>query len=99
MNGLHFTMPIADFKKTDEYIEWRTEINNIYSEKINLLKEDLQEAYLERTRKELPDYSIFMAIAEDIGYDATGKKTATNELEWISEELTNFINHIESTEL
>ena len=46
-----------------------------------------------------PDYSIFMAIAEDIGYDATGKKTATNELEWISEELTNFINHIEITEL
>jgi type I restriction enzyme M protein len=99
MKGLHFTMPIAEFKKTDEYIEWRTEINNIYSEKINLLKEDLQEAYIERTRKELPDYSIFMAIAEDIGYDATGKKTATNELEWISEELTNFINHIESTEL
>ena len=40
-----------------------------------------------------------MAIAEDIGYDATGKKTATNELEWISEELTKFINHIETTEV
>lgn len=99
MKGLHFTMPIAEFKKTDEYIEWRNEINNIYNEKINLLKEELQEAYLERTRKELPDYSIFMAIAEDIGYDATGKKTATNELEWISEELTKFINHIETAEL
>ena len=49
-----------------------------------------------QSRDELPDYSIFMAIAEDIGYDATGKSTHTNELEWIGEELTNFINHIES---
>ena len=99
MKGLHYTMPIAEFKKTDEYIEWKNNINNIYAEKISLLKEELQEAYLERTRKELPDYSIFMAIAEDIGYDETGKKTATNELEWISEELTKFINHIETTEV
>ncbi|OFX89771.1 MAG: N-6 DNA methylase [Bacteroidetes bacterium GWF2_33_16] len=96
MDGLNFTMPLAEFKKTDEYIEWRDSINAKYNEKINLLKEELQEAYIEKSRKELPDYSIFMAIAEDIGYDATGKVTETNELEWISVELTNFINHIES---
>jgi len=96
MNGLHFTMPLAEFKKTDEYKDWRNEINSKYSDKINLLKEELQEAFLEKSRQELPDYSIFMAIAEDIGYDATGKATQTNELEWIGEELTNFINHIES---
>ena len=99
MKGLNFTMPINEFKKTEEYLEWRNGINGKYSEKINLLKEELQEAYLQKSRKELPDYSIFMAIAEDIGYDATGKKTATNELEWISEELTNFINDIETAEL
>lgn len=27
------------------------------------------------------DYYIFMAIAEDIGYDAVGKETGKNELE------------------
>lgn len=96
MNGLHFTMSLAEFKKTDEYKDWRNEINSKYSEKINLLKEELQEAFLEKSRQELPDYSIFMAIAEDIGYDATGKATQINELEWIGEELTNFINHLES---
>lgn len=96
MKGLHFTMSLAEFKKTDEYKDWRKEINTKYSDKINLLKEELQEAFLEKSRQELPDYSIFMAIAEDIGYDATGKATQTNELEWIGEELTNFINHIES---
>jgi len=96
MSGLHFTMPLAEFKKTDEYKDWRNEVNSKYSEKINLLKEELQDAFLDKSRQELPDYSIFMAIAEDIGYDATGKATQTNELEWIGEELTNFINHIES---
>ncbi|MBO0324048.1 N-6 DNA methylase [Muricauda sp. CAU 1633] len=96
MKGLHFTMPFSEFKKTEEYKEWRSSINSKYSEKINLFKEELQDAYLEKSRAKLPDYSIFMAIAEDIGYDATGKATQVNELNWIGKELTNFINHIES---
>ena len=40
-----------------------------------------------------------MAIAQEIGYDATGKPTATNELDTISEELTKFINAIGRDEL
>jgi type I restriction enzyme M protein len=96
MKGLNFSMSLTELKKTEEYLEWRSSVNSKYSEKINLLKEELQEAYLEKSRKELPDYSIFMAIAEDIGYDATGKKTAINELEQISEELSYFINQIEN---
>jgi type I restriction enzyme M protein len=32
-----------------------------------------------------------MAIAEEIGYDATGKKTGNNELDVIGEELKKFI--------
>lgn len=36
-----------------------------------------------------------MAIAEDIGYDATGKETKRNELPAISKELAKFINAIE----
>ena len=37
-----------------------------------------------------------MAIAEEIGYDATGKKTAVNELEVIGKELERFIKFIEN---
>ena len=36
-----------------------------------------------------------MAIAENIGYDATGKKTSINELDVIGEELKKFIAEIE----
>ena len=35
-----------------------------------------------------------MAIADDIGYDATGKPTGNNELEVIETELKRFIAHI-----
>ena len=36
-----------------------------------------------------------MAIAEDIGYDATGRETGNNELELIETELTRFINNLD----
>jgi len=39
-----------------------------------------------------------MAIAEDIGYDATGRNTSINELEVIGQELRRFIQNIEKTE-
>lgn len=51
--------------------------------------------YLEQYKHILNDYPIFMAIAEDIGYDATGKETKGNELPAISEELVKFIKAIE----
>jgi type I restriction enzyme M protein len=37
-----------------------------------------------------------MAIAEKIGYDATGKEIPVNELNEIGEELKQFINQIEN---
>jgi type I restriction enzyme M protein len=51
--------------------------------------------FFARRRRDLPDYEIFMAIAEDIGYDATGRETKTNELEPIAKELSRFIHAIE----
>jgi type I restriction enzyme M protein len=36
-----------------------------------------------------------MAIAEDIGYDATGRPTGGNELDTVAAELSRFIQHIE----
>ncbi|QTO27125.1 MULTISPECIES: N-6 DNA methylase [unclassified Bacteroides] len=69
----------------------KAEINNWYNEEITSLKEMLQEKYDIAKRERLPDYPIFMAIAEDIGYDATGKPTAANELDYIAQELSKFI--------
>ena len=39
-----------------------------------------------------PDEDIFMAIADDIGFDATGKPTKVNELDEIGVELAKFIS-------
>jgi len=85
-------------EKTDAFKEWKALIGAEYSQKINELKEELTDKYFERKQKELVDYTIFMAIAEDIGYDATGRSTGNNELEIIGQELKFFFEHIEKTE-
>jgi restriction endonuclease S subunit len=56
----------------------------------------LSDQYGEEKQKVIEDYPIFMAIAEDIGYDATGKSTNNNELDFIGRELARFIESIES---
>ena len=78
-------------KQTDEYKSWNASMLEEYAAKIDELKTNLTELYLQAKQNKLPDYPIFMAIAEEIGYDATGKKTATNELDVIGEELKKFI--------
>ena len=44
------------------------------------------------------DQAYSYAVAEDIGYDATGRNTNNNELIEISKELAKFIVHINETE-
>ena len=78
----------------------KKEIQEEYTEKVNALKEELQEAYTTDKQNKLPDYPIFMAIAEDIGYDATGKETTKeHDLKIIAEELSRFIKEIENNNL
>lgn len=99
--GFENSIGITDKKKiedTDEFKDWKNQINAEYANKINELKEKLIEKYLEQKLIMIIDYQIFMAIAEDIGYDATGKKTGNNELDIIEQELKKFIEHIEITE-
>ena len=81
--------------QSEPYKEWKKGVNAKYKEKIDILKETLSEKYLEEKQKSLDDYPIFMAIAEDIGYDATGKPTSKNELDTIGKELARFIETIE----
>jgi len=83
----------------EAYKEWKKEVAAEYNEQIDALKEALTEQYAEEKQQMLDDYPILMAIAENIGYDATGKPTNTNELDFISEELARFIEAIDQGEV
>jgi type I restriction-modification system DNA methylase subunit len=85
-------------KQTESYKDWAKEITERFAAKVEELRYRLSEIYEERRRKGLPDYDIFMAIAEDIGYDATGRETKTNDLEVIAVELEQFIEAVEEGE-
>ena len=85
--------------QSESYKEWKKSVNAEYQEKIDALKENLKGQYLEQKQKTLDDYPILMAIAEDIGYDATGKPTNNNELDFIGNELARFIEAIEKGEV
>ena len=74
----------------------RQSVIDDYDERIEKVKELLMESYEEHYKNELTNYPIFMAIAEDIGFDATGKETGNNELITISKELNKFIESIEN---
>ena len=92
--------PKASKKEISEIIQDdKTAIQTAFTDKVNLLKEELTEKYFLAKQTTLDDYPIFMAIAEDIGYDATGRSTNNNELVEIGKELANFISHINKTEL
>jgi len=87
---------IAAHKDSDAYKDWQQTTNDDYNERIANLRETLEDDFLAKVKQQLDDYPIFMAIAEDIGYDATGRPTATNELETVASELAKFLEHIES---
>ena len=82
---------ITAARQTSEYKSWNSALLADYAAKIDGLKSRLSDEYQSAKQHELSDYPIFMAIAEEIGYDATGKKTAVNELDIISGELKKFI--------
>jgi len=78
--------------------EDKAKLQQAFADKANLLKEELNEKYFTAKQSALDDYPIFMAIAEDIGYDATGRSTNNNELIEIGKELSKFISHINEME-
>src|SRR5205085_4115334 len=73
--------PKANKKEITEVIQTdKSSAQSKFTDKVNLLKEELVEKYYLAKQTLLDDYPIFMAIAEDIGYDATGRNTNNNEL-------------------
>lgn len=89
---------IVAHKETGTYKDWQQATGDDYNERIAILRETMEDDFLARVKAELDDYPIFMAIAENIGYDATGRPTATNELETVAGELARFLAHIERGE-
>jgi type I restriction enzyme M protein len=91
--------PKANKKEITEIIQAdKSTVQSAFTDKVNLFKEELTEKYVAAKQTALDNYPIFMAIAEDIGYDATGRNTNNNELTEIGIELAKFITHINKTE-
>lgn len=89
----------AKYKKgSDELKNAKAEVSKEYKAKTDYIKDKMKDYYKESKEEALKkyDYDIFMAIAEDIGYDATGKETGNNELNFISEKLGEFIKSIDN---
>lgn len=87
-----------NIEKADHLKLQKQDLTDEFNEKIENVKELLTEKYNEEHKEKLLNYPIFMAIAENIGYDASGKETDINELEDISKELARFIEAIENGE-
>lgn len=83
-------------KGSEELKEAKAELSKEYIDKLSNLKDEMRELYKNTKEEALKkyDYDIFMAIAEDIGYDAIGKETGKNELEYITKELKKFIESL-----
>ncbi len=76
--------------------EWESEIKAGYKEQIDVVKEEWENKNVEDIRewvRENANHPIFMAIAERIGYDATGRKDDVNDLNTICEEYHKFIEN------
>ncbi len=89
------TLSAKERKANRAYAAAAKEISDGIAERLEVLRYRLEETFEKRRRKDLPDYEIFMAIAENIGYDATGRDTEINDLESIAKELTRFIDAVE----
>jgi type I restriction enzyme M protein len=81
---------------TEAYAAWQQATTDDYNERIANLREALEDDFLAKVKTQVEDYPIFMAIAEDIGYDATGRPTAQNELDTVTRELARFLEQLEA---
>lgn len=87
-----------ELKNDESYEAWRKDVLAHFREERADVRFELKKVYEERKGKEVHDYDVFMAIAKKIGYDATGSKIETNELNTITPELRRFIQQIEKNQ-
>jgi type I restriction-modification system DNA methylase subunit len=82
----------VEIEATLAYQAWKKEVSDGYAEEVDELKVTAIEAYETALQNSQVDYEVFMAIAEDIGYDATGKSTKVNDLDEISNRFVKFLS-------
>ena len=82
------TVNCAEF----EYKVEADQIAAVAEKAVAELRDKLDSEYKAAAAASFPDEDIFMAIADDIGFDATGKPTKVNELDAIGAELAKFIS-------
>ena len=73
--------------------EWEAQIKDEYKERIDAVKEALEDKNTEDIRqwvRENANHPIFMAMAERIGYDATGRRDPINDLNAICDDYRRF---------
>ena len=78
-------------KEVPEYKTAADQIAAVAEKATSELRDKLDSEYKLAAAESFPDEDIFMAIAEDIGFDATGKPTKVNELDEIGAALAKFI--------
>ena len=79
-------------KEISEYKVAADQIAAVAEKAVAELRDKLDSEYKAAAAASFPDEDIFMAIADDIGFDATGKPTKVNELDEIGVALAKFIN-------
>ena len=79
-------------KEVPEYKAAADQIAAVAEKAVTELRDKLDSEYKSAAAEAFPDEDIFMAIADDIGFDATGKPTKVNELDEIGVALAKFIN-------
>ena len=79
-------------KEIPEYKAAVDQIAAVAEKAVTELRDKLDSEYKSAAAEAFPDEDIFMAIADDIGFDATGKPTKVNELDEIGVALAKFIN-------
>jgi type I restriction enzyme M protein len=81
-----------EIKETDAYKKWKKDQSDQINAQIKELKNNIETEAENLFKKESKfNYPIFMAIAENIGFDATGRDTNKNDLIEISEKLKEFL--------
>jgi hypothetical protein len=87
-----------EVKDAEEFQEWKKTRKADIDSSIKALHESIHEqaAHSFGSIEKQFDYPVFMAIAESIGYDATGRETSENDLPMIAEQLTEFLLSVKS---
>lgn len=83
-----------EIQKSEGYKQWKADLNARYRDRLDDLRDTLDDTRRRELGAQIHDYRVFMAIAENIGYDATGRAAGRNELDDIAPQLADYIRHI-----